>query len=260
MSEDVDDEDGEDADEGDGGAAADSDENASFILEELSLDGIEFFNTLVERYRSCDKCQLKDSNSQYCKIIADGTHTLLTSPQLREWAIALAIGSKGVTVLSPPKTESFAIFHHNIASLSVSKSENTFSGLPINTLFKLVPSSYQHHTRGELPSPYASYDTSDSDRSSNCNSYPTTQEYFETLYDDVPEARATELLEVVPRLNVDGLLCINDLLRLTPEVLQVKYLVTEGTAFYILKYVSREVRRIRRKSKVVRKRERSPSL
>ncbi|KAJ4463704.1 hypothetical protein C8R41DRAFT_872342, partial [Lentinula lateritia] len=57
------------------------------------------------------KCNLH--KPQPCKI-ARGTHTILMFNMLSAWARALANKDTGITVKTPPKSESFRAFHHSI--------------------------------------------------------------------------------------------------------------------------------------------------
>ncbi|KAL0572031.1 hypothetical protein V5O48_009927 [Marasmius crinis-equi] len=56
------------------------------------------------------KCQ-KCGPSVFCKVDKHGSHVGLTFSQRRAWAVALALGTHGVALKTPPKSDDFMQFH-----------------------------------------------------------------------------------------------------------------------------------------------------
>jgi hypothetical protein len=92
-------------------------------LEDAVLDALSKLDGALTKCLACGK-------NKFCKINKFGVHVNLTFPQRSAWAAALvnltciitseadenlqAAGSKGVTYMKPPLTNTFAAFHHSL--------------------------------------------------------------------------------------------------------------------------------------------------
>jgi hypothetical protein len=92
-------------------------------LEDAVLDALSKLDDALMKCPACGK-------NKFCKINKYGVHVNLTFPQRSAWAAALisltciitseadenlqAAGSKGITYMKPPLTNTFAAFHHSL--------------------------------------------------------------------------------------------------------------------------------------------------
>jgi hypothetical protein len=67
-------------------------------------------NALEKLEKALENCQ-KCGPTNLCKVNKNGEHVHLTFNQRRRWSVALAKGTRGVTLRTPPEGKLFADFH-----------------------------------------------------------------------------------------------------------------------------------------------------
>ncbi|KAJ4466162.1 hypothetical protein C8J55DRAFT_565877 [Lentinula edodes] len=215
------------------------------------------------------KCNLH--KPQPCKI-ARGTHTILTFNMLSAWARALANKDTGVTVKTPPKSESFRAFHHSIETTTPVSSITETPGTSSSTAIKewvapmmgafaaITQMSQQQHTqtvpntpislqKSTPPSPgVAAFNAPSSDGFDMYeNPYPTITDFFHELDIAQPQRNLTQYIAIFSALDFYH---INELLGLDTDALMKNNIgMSMGNASFVLAMVQRKVRKVDKERK-----------
>ncbi|KAJ3791894.1 hypothetical protein GGU11DRAFT_761214 [Lentinula aff. detonsa] len=231
-----------------------NDEGGNSIMEKESC----FISELTTTYGNCTLCKPK-----ICKI-GHGVHVQLTFNMRAAWAAALAHEEKGVTLITPPKTELFRAFHHSVnqsppqstapadlttpaygSSMTVVKeivapligafaAVNQFSNQCSTAPDIPTPSRHSHRPS---PPPF-DIPSSDGFDELDINPYPTIEEFFRSL--DIIEPQRN-LSRYVTKLTALDFYCINNIAALTLQALQDDIGMTLGNAMHVSATVNKKV-------------------
>ncbi|KAL0056582.1 hypothetical protein AAF712_016813 [Marasmius tenuissimus] len=235
---------------------------------------------LEQLRKKLSECQLCGPE-KCCKLsVARGPgntvqHISLTHNMLSAWAGALAIGTHGVTLTTPPRSELFAMFHHKRAAgtshwesapgptnpvTPTTSTNETLLGLLVGQLLgnrSVNTPTVTQQTSGAQNTPQtpsrrggndANLLSSSPGTPSFYNPYPTIEFFFQLLGEAVPQ-RAQALAALAEALAAKDLYNINEIDKITEEDLVGKYKLSEGNAQFVVKQVAKEIKRVRKTTK-----------
>ncbi|KAJ3504064.1 hypothetical protein NLJ89_g8134 [Agrocybe chaxingu] len=246
--------------------------------DELIEKEKEYLEQLGKILSKCQRC----GPNAFCRISRNGDHVNLTFQQRRGWAIALAHGTHGVTLNSPPTSEMFQKFHGSgVAKKAVAGPEpstpvappmfmpsqmtpgamnpffmSPWSMLPHPAMFaspgiSAAEASPRHHVKTpakhELPS-------SDPPDKEGTEPYPEIEAFLMQLNKSQPRR---SLMQYISEFDSHDYYNIDELANLQVGTLTGQsFNMSLGNAQYLIKEATKEVERIDRLRAKERKRAR----
>jgi hypothetical protein len=246
----------------------DEDDDGSMEKEKRSLEQLQM---------ALNKCQCCGPTKS-CKIGKDGQHVTLSFNQLRGWAMALvfpcylvivygysffpsqAIGTRGVTLHTPPKGDLFAAFHSDSSLTATS----THASTPVHGPTPFAPGStpgmfnpyafmtpplwmMQAGMPSYPPTPtprHLNIPSSDPPDDSGANPYPEIRLFFEKLDQQHPRR---QLLPYVDEFEKKDFYHIDEITKISTECLTgVEFHLSAGNAQFIVDAAKAEMKRIDR--------------
>ncbi|KAJ7737416.1 hypothetical protein DFH07DRAFT_966471 [Mycena maculata] len=225
-------------------------------------------NFLAELQAKYSRCQLCGPEKA-CKVDINGNHTKLSNNQLRAWSNSLALGTRGVTLSTPPNDQLFGKFFKNskpdpAASASAFMAQppfpfpaymgmNPYGMMPFpmpgmqpfgNLSTPVTPTPHPKAPRASTSKRSPALPSSDPPDMGAVNPYPDINEFLHQLDGYQPRRH---LLDSIPRFEELDFYNIDEIAKLgTAEKLSSVARISLGNSTYILEQVRGEMKRVDR--------------
>ncbi|KAF8078348.1 hypothetical protein FPV67DRAFT_1663100 [Lyophyllum atratum] len=196
----------------------------------------------------CQRC----GPTKACKVSRSGEHIALTHGQLRGWALALAMGTHGVTLSTPPKSELFVEFQGPQAPIAAPAAPATPVPNPahfMNPYFMTPPPwfmpPYTATPTAAPPQPQSAIPSSDPVDDGEANPYPEISTFILQLHERQPRRN---LDIVADSFELHDFYHIDEITGFSVDELQQDYNLSKGNATFLLDAVEKEIKKVKRAS------------